>query len=193
MKYRFEKKFINPDTAVFIYEYLLFSTKVWLSQGDSIAINGDSMVPGCLGPRGGDIVLDTLMKVCLPKVEKTVGKKLFPTYSYARIYKTGNELKKHKDRPACEYSVTIKLSDNRKGNWPFVIENKMFNLDDGDAIIYKGCEVEHWRETCNIDDYMSGQVFLHYVDAAGPYVNEQYDKHIDRKQIFEKDINELLL
>lgn len=192
MKYKVVEQFISPETAKFVYEYLLFSTKVWIMQGNQIALEGDQMVPGCLGPRGGDIVLDTLMKMCKQRVETITGKKLLPTYSYARLYKQGNKLERHKDRPACEYSVTIKLSDNRKGNWPFFVEDQELVLNDGDAVIYKGCEVEHWRDKCNISEYISGQVFLHYVDANGPYVNEQYDKHIDRKDIFEKDINEFL-
>ena len=40
-----------------------------------------------------------------------------------------------------------------------------------DAVIYRGCDLEHWREPCEGGkDYRLGQVFLHYInkDAALP-------------------------
>ena len=40
----------------------------------------------------------------------------------------------------------------------------------GDAAIYKGCDVDHWREPLKTDWNL--QVFLHYVDANGK--NAQY-------------------
>jgi len=187
------RNFINEETAQFLYEYLLFSTKVYIMQGDDpMAKTGDAMVPGCLGPRSGDLVFDSFLNFMHKKVEDATGKKLYPTYTYARLYTTGNTLPKHIDRPACEYSLTVKLSDNRKGNWPIVIENEKVYLDDGDAVIYKGCEVEHWRETCDIPDYLLGQVFLHYVDADGPYKDHKYDSFYDKGIYFEKGIKEFL-
>jgi hypothetical protein len=53
--------------------------------------------------------LINLLEDLLPHFEKACGKRLYPTYSYARLYKPGEELKKHKDRPACEISATITL------------------------------------------------------------------------------------
>lgn len=41
--------------------------------------------------------------------EEILGLKLIPTYSYSRIYKTGEVLPKHMDRYACEISVTVTL------------------------------------------------------------------------------------
>jgi hypothetical protein len=42
-------------------------------------------------------------------VEAATGKKLFPTYAYARWYAPGDELKIHRDRDSCEISATITL------------------------------------------------------------------------------------
>ena len=48
-------------------------------------------------------------------------------------------------------------------------------LNQGDMLIYKGCEVEHWREAFEGDN--CGQVFLHYNDASDPKAEEnKYDR-----------------
>ena len=48
------------------------------------------------------------------------------------------------------------------------------NLNVGDALLYKGCEVYHWRN--NFEEAVwQGQVFLHYVDANGLYNIEKYN------------------
>ena len=45
-------------------------------------------------------------------MQQETGLELLPTYSYARIYKKGDILKRHKDRPSCEISATINLGSN---------------------------------------------------------------------------------
>ena len=51
-----------------------------------------------------------------------------------------------------------------KEPWPFYADGKPIYLSNGDAIIYKGCEVEHWREPMKgtKKDYHH-QLFLHYM------------------------------
>ena len=51
---------------------------------------------------------------------------------------------------------------------------KKLNLEPGDAAIYLGCEVEHWREEFK-GDYQF-QTFLHYVDAEGKNKEHYMDK-----------------
>lgn len=114
----------------------------------------------------GHHIFESLMIYLKPLVEKEVGKLLFPTYSYARIYWKGDELKKHKDRPSCEYSVSICI-DYKDKPWDMYFDNECFTLFPGDLIIYKGCEIEHWR--LPYDGLEQTQAFLHYVDANGPY------------------------
>jgi PKHD-type hydroxylase len=97
--------------------------------------------------------------------------KLKPTYSYARIYFKGSELMKHTDRPSCEYSVTINLSQSHP--WPIYMDGTPLDLSPGDAVIYMGCDVEHYRDVFEGDEYI--QVFLHYVDANGPYKDHVFD------------------
>ena len=99
--------------------------------------------------------------------------KLLPTYSFWRMYTYGAELVKHKDRPSCEVSVTAMIgSDGTR--WPIYMDGKPYNLTPGQAMIYLGCEVEHWREPFTGD--WQAQTFMHYVDENGAYVDYKWDR-----------------
>ena len=66
--------------------------------------------------------METLLLRCLPQIEKSTGLKLYPSYAYARIYKKGDILKRHKDRFSCEISATLNLGGDP---WPiFLSPNK---------------------------------------------------------------------
>jgi hypothetical protein len=45
--------------------------------------------------------------------------------------------------------------------------NHSFLLRPGDALLFKGIELTHWREKNTFGP--CSQVFLHYVDQNGPY------------------------
>lgn len=45
----------------------------------------------------------------------------------------------------------------------------------GDAVLYRGCEVHHWRKKYKEGQWQA-QVFLHYVDANGPHAEWKFDK-----------------
>jgi hypothetical protein len=72
----------------------------------------------------GDPIFDNLLQHIAIPLGKAIGKKLLPTYSYARIYRNGDTLKKHLDRAACEISTTLTLGYDAKANWPIHISNK---------------------------------------------------------------------
>ena len=59
-------------------------------------------------------------------------------------------------------------------SWPIFMDGTAIELKPGDAAVYLGCEVEHWRETFQGDYNM--QVFLHYVDAEGDNKNYYMDQ-----------------
>jgi hypothetical protein len=121
----------------------------------------------------GTVTFDKLLEDLLPHFEKVCGKKLYPTYSYARLYKPGEELKRHKDRPACEISVTLTLGF--EGNpWSIYMAGNKLDMQVGDAVLYRGMDVEHWREKYTEGQWQA-QVFLHYVDADGPHADQKYD------------------
>lgn len=136
---------------------------------------------------------------CLVKkeVETILDIDLHPTYYFDRFYFTGQQLKRHSDRPSCEVSVTLQISTNKKDPWSIWFERPdesetFVDMKNGDAVIYKGCEREHWREPLQSkynrvqrtfmklikkeDDTYHHQIFLHYVNASGPYVNFAFDR-----------------
>jgi hypothetical protein len=130
---------------------------------------------------GHCILFDSLLEELTPSIEKVSGKKLHPTYAYARWYAPGDELKIHKDRPACEISATITLGFEGE-QWPIYVGHqqnkeygKQINMNVGDAVVYKGCEIFHWREKY-VEGNWQAQVFVHYVDAEGPNKDWKYDK-----------------
>jgi hypothetical protein len=130
---------------------------------------------------GHSILFDSLLEQMQPAVEEITNKKLHPTYSYARWYQPGDELKIHRDRPSCEISVTITLGF--EGNpWAIYMgydKDKQncskIAMQIGDAVIYRGLEMFHWREKY-VEGKWQAQVFLHYVDADGPHADLKYDK-----------------
>ncbi len=122
---------------------------------------------------------ERLLKDLRPTFEQVTGKRLIPTYSYARKYVKDEVLHNHTDRPACEISATITLGYGSK-SWPIFMGNhdktisSEVQLDVGDAVVYKGEQIHHWRDP--FDGDWQVQVFLHYVDADGPNVEWAYDK-----------------
>jgi len=131
----------------------------------------------------GSEKFDKLLEALTLYFEEKSGLKLYPTYSYARLYnQKGEELKNHRDRPACEISATITLGF--EGDvWSIYMgdnEDKTVNVNKidmaiGDVVMYRGCDKWHWREPY-FEGQWQAQVFLHYVDANGPYAEWKYDK-----------------
>lgn len=110
-------------------------------------------------------------------VSALIEEQVLPTYTYARIYKNGEVLTRHRDRPACEISLTVHLGGDAE--WPIFInkpsgEEVPFKLNPGDAVIYLGCIAEHWREKFTGQYY--SQVFLHYVRSNGSNAWAYFDK-----------------
>ncbi len=141
----------------------------------------DSQCPLSEAVHGAQI-FDNLLEAMLPYFEQQSGLKLYPTYSYARLYnQQGEELKNHRDRPACEISATITLGF--EGDvWAIYMgdhENKTngtkIEMDVGDAVMYRGMDKWHWREPY-VEGKWQAQVFLHYVDQNGPHAEWKYDK-----------------
>jgi hypothetical protein len=120
-----------------------------------------------------DPLMNALLDIKLSKVEKESKLKLFPTYSYWRYYIFGGKLPKHKDRPACEISVTACIK--KYDNWPIIIEGTSFELEEGDGVLYAGCDQEHLRPGIYQGEGMA-QVFLHYVNQNGPRKDHAYDQ-----------------
>ena len=189
-KYVILKKTITNDIADFIYKYFLLKRQVAKTLFESRYISpfttefgvwNDEQVPDTYS-HYADIVMETLLVKVMPIMEKATKLKLNPNYSYARIYKKGDILHRHKDRFSCEISTTLNLGGD---SWPIFLEpsgesNKKgirVNLEPGDMLIYKGNELEHWREAFEGENCV--QVFLHYNNIKTKGADQNiFDKRI---------------
>lgn len=158
--YKTIKNLISPEEAREISEIIKKSPK---NEGDSQVPKSHAYysLPAC------NILLGRLTE----KVSEIAGKTLKPTYTYCRVYLKGAVLTPHKDRPSCEYSVTLNLSQTHP--WAIYMGKRGTIQSPGDGVLYKGCEIEHSRKEFEGDEYV--QVFLHYVDADGPFKDYVYD------------------
>jgi hypothetical protein len=104
----------------------------------------------------------------IPDVSKALQEDVLPTYTYTRIYSHGEVLKRHRDRPACEISITLNLKKDNE--WPIWFqkpngEEISLELNQGDAVVYLGEISDHWRNAYQGQEHV--QLFLHYVRANG--------------------------
>ena len=125
-KYQVIKNAVSFELANFIFNYFLLKRDAidFMYKNNIIYDNGmfgtwsDQQVPNTYS-HYADMVMETLMMKVLPRMQKETGLHLIPTYSYARLYKKGDILKRHKDRPSCEISTTINLGG---APWPIFID-----------------------------------------------------------------------
>ena len=187
-KYTVLKSAISPELAEFVYKYFLnkrelaiflFDQKYLSPFTEYFGVWNDSQVPNTYS-HYSDIAMETLLQQVKPVMEKHTGIKLSPTYSYARIYKKGDVLVRHKDRYSCEVSTTLNLGGE---SWPIYLDptgktgqaGVKVNLEPGDMLIYSGCDLEHWREP--FEGKNCAQVFLHYNNAKAKSAKEnKFDK-----------------
>ena len=200
-KYQVIRGAVSKEFADFGFQYLRMSAEAdfWMIQ-NNITHNGnplignfaDKQVPNSYA-KYGDRFMETILVKLLSVVEKGTGLKLIPCYAYTRLYRKGNVLKRHKDRPSCEISTTLNLGGDpwdifmdptgtnnvideyrgiHKANAPKGVK---ILLNPGDMVVYSGCELEHWREP--FQGNLCGQVFLHYNNAEGPFAKTNlFDK-----------------
>jgi len=200
-KYQVIRNAISKELANLAYSYLQISAEAdyWMITNqvthDKNPLVGnfkDKQVPGSYA-KYADRLMETLLVKVIPIMKVKTELNLIPTYSYTRLYRKGNILKRHKDRPSCEISTTLNLGGD---NWDIFLDPTGTNnvideyknihkpnapkgikisLKPGDMLIYSGCELEHWREP--FQGNLCGQVFLHYNHANGPYAKTNlYDK-----------------
>lgn len=138
------------------------------------------------GAKSAYRLYDDLLELKIPHVEELVGKRLYPTYSYSRIYRNGHYMEPHKDRDACEYSVSITMGYGNVGKpYPICFGTEELHLDINEMVVYKGRDVVHWRDVWDCpDDAWQVQIFLHYVDQDGPFASERND--VTRREEAEK-------
>ena len=211
-KYLILKKVISTELTNFVFNYFLMKRQVAKTLFEQKYISPfstefgtwqDEQVPNTYS-HYADIVMETLLQSILPIMEKHTKLKLIPTYSYARIYKKGDVLHRHKDRFSCEISTTLNLGGDP---WPIYLSPKenvgipderkgitvasnakgiKVSLKPGDMLVYKGMELEHWREAFDGED--CAQVFLHYNKISKEAEKNKFDKrpHLGLPDFFKK-------
>ena len=191
-KYQVIKNAVSYELANFLYNYFMLKRDAVSymyqnnthSQSPILGTWTDQQIPNTYSCYA-DFAMETLMMKVMPVMKKETGLDLVPTYSYARIYKRGDILKRHKDRPSCEISTTLNLggdpwsifidptgSDNvideyKNIHKPNAPKGERVDLEIGDMLVYSGCELEHWREPFEGEN--CGQVFLHYNNRNGQF------------------------
>ncbi len=171
------ENFVPSPLINFIYEYSLLRTQLLAYKTSTKSglenYNGNwdgnfDDTKGNFGSKAvnfyGDPLTETLMIKSLEDIQNHTGLELVPTYSFLRLYQEGDTMIKHEDRDSCEISVTICLgySDNI---WPIYLENRQGESIEvpqkpGDALIYSGCELPHWRDKLKKGHH--SQTFIHY-------------------------------
>ena len=208
-KYTVIRQAISKDLATFIANYFCMQKQVYdtcrqaryFSPFENILghyENKNEQIPDTYS-QYANIAMETLLLKCQPKMEEITKLKLYPAYTYARIYKKGDELKRHKDRFSCEISTTMNLGGDP---WPIYLnpdpkaghtygphygkygiqdysstKDKGIKVDlkPGDMLVYSGCELEHWREKFKGKECI--QVFLHYNNRKTPGAKDNmFDK-----------------
>ena len=200
-KYLVIKKAVSFELANFAFNYLLLKRDAvkWMQDTNYISkftpgfgTWEDRQVPNTYSCYG-DIFMETLMMKALPLMQQHTGMNLIPCYTYARIYKKGDILKRHKDRPSCEISTTLHLGgdpwtifldptgadhvidEHKQIHKPNAPKGIPLTLEVGDMLVYSGCDLEHWREP--FEGEHCAQVFLHYNNIDGPFgTQNKFDK-----------------
>ena len=166
IKYKLIKKFFSKEEVEILQKYCYNK----LDENKNYTLDSQSFSPAWYS----DPLMTSLLNVKLTKVEEESNLKLLPTYAYWRYYVFGAHLKKHTDRPACEISVTACIK--KYDNWPIVVKGTSFELEEGDAVLYAGCDQEHGRPGVYKGEGMA-QVFFHYVNKNGPFTHHAYDNY----------------
>ena len=202
-KYLLIKKAVSFELANFAFNYFLLKRDAvkWMQDTNYISkftpgfgTWEDTQVPNTYSCYG-DTFMETLMMKVLPVMQERTEMNLIPCYTYTRIYKKGDILHRHKDRPSCEISTTLHLGGEP---WTIFLDPTGANnilsgtetttvvkpnapqgipitLEVGDMLVYSGCDLEHWREP--FEGEHCAQVFLHYNNVDGPFgTQNKFDK-----------------
>lgn len=169
IKYKVIKNFLTKEELNILQKYCYNK----LDQNKDYVIDEQSFSPSWYN----DPLMISLLDIKLKKVEEESNLKLFPTFTYWRYYVFGAFLAQHTDRPSCQISVTACIK--KYDNWPLIIEGETIELEEGEGLLYAGCEQKHGRPGIYKGEGMA-QAFFHYVDKNGIYVDHAYD-NINKK------------
>lgn len=121
-------------------------------------------------------------------VRNIIAHNAIPSYTYFGGYKTGSKLDPHTDRQACEFTMSLNIQQYPHDKpWPLCAgKNALFekdpnfngknpleippesetvnaNLYSGDALLFMGRHLVHFRRGALPEGSWTNQIFLHYV------------------------------
>lgn len=180
-KYVVIKNFLDENSVGLIYRYCITRVmamdykyfhdekaykKDWDGEWE------DPQAYGCYSAYG-DALMDSVLLASTKNIASYTGLDLLPNYSYWRMYQHKSILEKHQDRNSCEISATICLGydisnlteEDKDYVWPIFVKSTdgydlQIDLSPGDMLIYRGCDLEHWRDP--FKGLSQAQVFVHY-------------------------------
>lgn len=170
------KELLDKEIVHLASQYALFDQ----IQNFQAEYGAKAQVPGTHS-QYADPLMESLLLKLQPQIEEYTGLSLHPTYSYYRVYKSGDILKEHTDRDSCEISVTVCFNFDYKElngiyDWPIWMVDSPCVMEPGDAVIYRGCDLNHWRDRFEVpSDAWHIQAFFHYVDANGKRASNRFD------------------
>jgi hypothetical protein len=178
--YAVVRGFLAPEDVTVVSQYMEYALKngIYADRGETSKVKENN--PSRFY-RYADPMAEVMLVNSRDAVSNIAGKALLPTYSFSRVYISGDELSRHVDRPSCEYSVTLNIGCDGEP-WPVWMQDgdntpvKLL-LNPGDAIVYKGCEIHHWRNKM-VGCKANAQMMLHYVEENGPFADYHWDKRI---------------
>jgi len=114
----------------------------------------------------------------MPRCEAILNKKLFPSFSYARILYKDAKMEKHVDRASTTINTTI-IFENDPEPYDFWLTDLEDNdvalkLNAGDMCLFDGGKLNHWRDT-----YTGNKC----IQASLGFANEEINMYDGRKML----------
>jgi hypothetical protein len=125
------------------------------------------------------------------------GRPLVPSFSFFRVYMTGDRLLVHSDRKSCEHALSLSLGYSDDIVWPLELGEKHYDFADvadrpkeetfgedayrtvmlgpGDGLFYRGVNLRHGRMQPNPNRW-SAHLFLFWVDPEGEFKDLAIDR-----------------
>ena len=169
------QNFLKPELVEFLTNYIYLCKKVSETSNTNKYLEGDGQVSGAKFVTYGDIAIDSLLETYFPKIQEVWDKKLYPSFTYARIYGAGTALDMHRDRIGSDVTCSVKLSGPP---FPFVINGEEgsaerpqhYIISQGDALVWNGNKYTHGHS-----DEISDEG-LHLLLICTEYEDHMYDK-----------------
>lgn len=195
-RYHIINNAVEPAVRDLVTQYALFDEMQDFSPEKEVMPGAEQVAEA--HSKYSDPLMESMLLYLQPIIESEIGIQLYPTYSYFRVYRKNDKLDAHVDRESCEISATVCFNFSYAiddYSWPIFMEGKSVVQKPGDVLVYRGCELSHWRDrfNCSEDDWQV-QGFFHYVDVSGPFKDFKFDKrpslgHVEKKPKINKGLN----